>query len=97
MAQVNHLTNYKTDTFTDDAGMTNVVCHNTVIVKFDGESVTLNSGGWQTKKTKDDMNRAANQFRLMYRVFQKDFDWFVQTGGNADDVVPFTDNMTLAR
>ena len=38
--------------------------------------ITLDSGGYQTVTTKDRMNRF---LPLGYRVYQKDFDWYLQT------------------
>jgi len=39
-----------------------VTLHSTVIVKFDGANVTLNTGGWNTATTRNRMNQVANQF-----------------------------------
>lgn len=36
------------------------------------------------------MNQAADEFNLPYRVFQKDFEWFVDIMG---ETVEFYDNM----
>ena len=38
--------------------------------------ITLDSGGYQTVTTKDRMNRF---LPLGYRVYQKDFDWYLHT------------------
>jgi hypothetical protein len=39
--------------------------------------VTLDHGGHMTNTTKLRMNQTANQFGLGFRVYQKNFDWFV--------------------
>ena len=56
-----------------------------------GKRVTLDSGGWRTVTTKRKMNQAANQFGLIYSVFQRKGQWFVALVGNT--VVPFVDGM----
>ena len=97
MAQTQRLTSYKCAVHEHEicgSKVTSVVYHNTAIVNFDERSIRLNSGGWRTKKTKDDMNRASNQFDLGYTVFQKDFDWFVATAG---ETIPFVDHMCINR
>lgn len=91
MASIDHLTNYAT-TVAMYHGSTIVICHRTVIVEFNTQQIILNSGGWHTHKTKNDMNRASNQFCLGYRVFAKDYDWFVKHKGIIYD---FVDGMVL--
>jgi len=51
--------------------------HYTNVVKFNDYEIILNTGGWKTVTTKRRMNQAAEQFGLDFRVYQKDFDWFV--------------------
>jgi len=51
--------------------------HYTNVVKFNDYEIILNTGGWKTATTKRRMNQAAEQFGLDFRVYQKDFDWFV--------------------
>ena len=51
--------------------------HNTDVVQFDSQYITLNTGGWETATTKLRMNQASNQFNLGFSVYQKDFQWFV--------------------
>lgn len=50
---------HKTKVFTDDEGYTNVVYHETAVVKFNAEKIILNSGGWRTNTTKLRMNQAS--------------------------------------
>jgi hypothetical protein len=48
--------------------------HSTYVVKFHSdESVTLDSGGWQTVTTKERMNWVDN-----VRVYSDDFTWYVR-------------------
>lgn len=76
-------------------GETNVVYHNTTVVSFDADKITLNTGGWKTVTTKTRMNQASNQFDLGYDVRQKDFNWFVDYKGRSIPFNGFT--LELAR
>ena len=55
-------------------------------------NVILNSGGWQTKHTKNCMNDILDQFNL--KVIQKDFSWFLVDNHNTI-AWDFEDNMNL--
>jgi len=68
--------------------------HATDVVKWNEKLIVLKSGGWLTATTRTRMNQAANQFDLGYRVFQKNFKWYVQHKGKTLD---FEDNMILKR
>lgn len=48
-----------------------------VTVKPD-RTIILNTGGWRTATTKKRMNQAAIQYKLGYKVFQKNKNWYVQ-------------------
>ena len=51
-------------------GKTLVTLHKTVVVEFDGGSVTLRTGGWDTATTRARMNQASNRFCLGYSVYR---------------------------
>ena len=53
--------------------------YNTIIVEHDGDRVTLNTGGWETKHTKNCMNDFLSDFGI--KVSQVKFKWYV-TGSN---------------
>ena len=55
-------------------------------------NVILNSGGWQTKHTKNCMNDVLDQFNL--KVIQKDFSWFLVDNHNTI-AWDFEDDMNL--
>ena len=95
MSRSDQLSSYKTTIAPDGNGNTLVTYQSTAIVKFNRDSVTLNSGGWETVTTKRKMNQAARQFCLNYSVFQKAYEWFVTLPSG--DTVPFTDGMTISR
>lgn len=58
-----------------------MVYHDTEVVLFDADTIILDHGGWRTSTTKTRMNQTATQYGLGFRVFQKDFDWFVSYRG----------------
>ena len=75
-------------------GKTRVILHETEVVKFDTESIWLDSGGWETVTTKARMNQASNEFNLGYGVYQKDYQWYVDFRG---ETYKFVDGMRLRR
>ena len=93
MAQQHKLGTHKTNIITED-GMTKIIYHSTVIVRYREGVILLDSGGWQTSTTKTRMNQASSQFGLGYSVYQKNFEWFVVFKG---ETIPFKDGMVLMR
>jgi len=55
-----------------------------VVVIHPDDSVTLNSGGWQTSTTKDRINKYSP-----VKVYQKKYQWFLSDG------TPFQDGMIV--
>ena len=49
----------------------------TDIVTFNSGWIALNHGGYMTATTKRRMNRVAEAFDLGFKVYQKDYEWFV--------------------
>ena len=86
---------HATTIFTDD-NTTYVIYHSTAVVKFydkgKTERIILNSGGWETKTTKDRMNQTAQEYNLNYSVYQKDYIWYVNYGNK---IYQFQDKMQL--
>lgn len=80
MAQQNKLGSHKTSIFTDENGLTHVVYHNTKVVSFTSQYIILKTGGYETVTTKTRMNQASNQFGLGFRIYQRDFKWYVKFG-----------------
>jgi len=54
-----------------------VYYHDTCVVNVSGAYITLNTGGWTTPTTKRRMNQTSEAYNLGYRVYQKDFNWYV--------------------
>lgn len=93
MPQTGTIGKTATTIYTDN-GFTNVKYHQTNVVKFSPEKIILNSNGWNTATTKNRMNQTSNQFDLGYRVFQKDYSWYVDFKGETFD---YSDHMELNR
>lgn len=93
MNRMDNLSSHRTAIYSS-GGETRVIYVNTAIVEFDGESVTLRSGGYETVTTKRKMNQASRQFDLGYSVLQRDFAWYVTKPDGV--TVPFSDGMTFA-
>ena len=68
-------------TISDDGGKKTVRYHNTNVVTFDNNRVTLDTGGWTTYTTKKRMNQASQTFGIGFEVYQKDWEWFVEYKG----------------
>jgi len=82
MAQTNKVGAHKTRIYTDDAGYTCVLYHSTNVVKYNNDYIILNTGGYYSNTTKLRMNQASNQFGLGYKVYQKNYEWYVDYGGH---------------
>ena len=63
----------------DETGYTNTVVryHDTNVVTFNRDGVRLNHGGYKTATTKRRMNQVSEAFNLGFKVYQKNFEWFV--------------------
>ena len=81
-----------------DNGTTYLVYHKTAVVKhyikgqYRNDKVILNSGGWETKTTKDRLNAYAYENSLPYRIYQKDYTWFVTLDNKC---YPFEDGLQI--
>ena len=77
-----------------DQAMNCVTYHWTDVVCWDNKKIILSSGGYRTVTTKRRMNQASEQFGLGYRVFQKDYEWYVEYKGKVYD---YYDGIVLKR
>lgn len=77
------------------SGVTRVTYHNTVVVEFNNEEITLKTGGYETVTTKARMNQASNQFELGYQVYQRKNVWYVEYRGQTSAFT--TGTLTLDR
>ena len=72
--------------------------HDTNVVEFTPDTITLNSGGWLTATTKRRMNETASAYGLDFWVSQEDFKWWVFVGRGPNRYhTPFSDGMTFKR
>jgi hypothetical protein len=65
--------------------------YNTVILTMNDKYISLNTAGWKTNHSKKCMN---DNLPTGYRVFQKNFDWFVET---PKGIINFSDEMVIER
>lgn len=94
MPRMDKLSEYRTTWF-DDGDKGGVTYVRTQIVSWTHDTVTLNSGGYETVTTKRKMNQAANQFALGFGVYQRKGKWYVDDAqGNVHE---FHDGITLRR
>ena len=82
--------------YTDRHGVEHIRLHDTDIVSYhpDG-TMTIDSGGWQTRTTKDRINEYLPDHVTLY---QKNFTWFLDVrsvDGEHMETVPFEDGMTV--
>ena len=77
MKQDNQFKSYKTVRSSKN-GRTEGVHYKRPIVAFDKEEIILDTAGWWTRATMTRMNQVSRHFRLGYRVYQKDTQWFVE-------------------
>jgi hypothetical protein len=88
------LSNYATTWTTDDNGNGRVTYHQTTIVEWTPETITLRTGGHHTVTTKKKMNQAAAQFGLGFHMRMYHGTWLVDDGSGE---VPFHDGIVLRR
>ena len=86
MRRMDKLSNYRTAIFMCD-GWQCVVYAETIIVRWNDDTILLNTGGWKSVTTKRKMNQASAQFGLGFSVFQRKrndtwYAWYVQIGDN---------------
>lgn len=69
--------------------------HGNRIVDLQGNRILiLSSCGWQTSTTKERLNGVLEVFHLPYKIYQKNFQWFV-FNTETKESVEFRDNFTL--
>lgn len=76
---------YKIDT---DNGY-KIRLHDTNILEYKGSKIILDSGGFQTRTTKDRLNKYLPNDVYIY---QKDFDWYLKRDNK---IIPFKDEMII--
>jgi hypothetical protein len=67
---------------------------NTDIAILDGSALTLNTGGYRTKLTRDRLNDVLSFVGLPYKIKQIDFDWYIVSDNG--ETAKFDDGITIA-
>ena len=72
--------------------------HNTVVCEDLGDGRTrLNSGGFRTATTKRRMNEYAEAMGCEWRIFQRDYNWFISRHDLDTDTIEFHDGIEVKR
>ena len=73
-----------------------IVLHRTAIAVYDhkNQALKLNTGGWATVTTKSRLNAILDQLITGARVFQRDFNWYLNYNNQTHD---FMDGMILSQ
>ena len=80
--------------YNSNTNCSTVVLHRTAIATYDHntKAVKLNSGGYTTNTTKSRLNAILSELIAGARVFQRDFNWFLNYNNVTHD---FNDGMIL--
>ena len=83
--------------FEEETGVSVVRLHGNKIAEVGATFIRLFDGGWQTVTTKSRLNAILKEHgESGDRVFQKDFDWFVQMNtAQGLSTIPFFNSMRL--
>ena len=73
-----------------------IVLHRTAIAVWDhkNQALKLNTGGWATVTTKSRLNAILDQLMYGAKVFQRDFNWYLNYNNQTHD---FMDGMILSQ
>lgn len=82
-------------TIAKDGDAVNVTYHHTIVGSFDGETATLNSGGYLTATTKRRINQALETWGIDAVVYQENHDWYVRLADGS--TIPFFDGIEITR
>ena len=79
---------HKTSQGKTEDGKKTVRYHDTDVVTWDDNVIILDTGGWKTKTTRLRMNQVSEVYNLGYRVWQKDWVWYVDYKGETLEWLP---------
>ena len=54
-----------------------IIVHNTPVLVWDEYEITLSTGGYRSRLTKNKINDASLKFELGFRLYQKNHKWYV--------------------
>ena len=66
-----------------------VALTDTAVVTWDDKIIVLDTGGWKTKSTRLRMNQVSEVYNLNYRIWQKDWVWYVDWKGRTLEWLPY--------
>ena len=87
MANMQKIGSHKTTVRTENNNRI-VRYHNTDVVTFNDKFIYLNNGGFMTNTTKVRINQTANEYGLGFKLYQRNYTWFVEIF--SDDLYPVT-------
>ena len=85
MARTDKVGSHKTSKGTNGQGQRTIRYYDTDVVAWDDKVIILKNDGFTTKTTKLRMNQASEEHGLGYRVWQKDFKWYVEYEGETHE------------
>ena len=82
--------------YNSNTNWSTVVLHRTAIAVYDHntQALKLNTGGSHSNTTKSRLNAILSELKCGFRVFQKNFDWYLSTN---NQTVDFWDGMILSQ
>ena len=82
--------------YNESTNCSTVVLHRTAIAVYDhkNQALKLNTGGWYSVTTKSRLNAILDQLITGARVFQRDFNWYLNYN---NQTVDFWDGMVLSQ
>ena len=82
--------------FNSNTNCSSIYLHGHLIATFDHnlKAVKIDSCGYQTNTTKSRLNALLSEFKYGCKVFQKQWDWYLQ---NVNQTVDFWDGMILCQ
>ena len=86
MANMQKIGSHKTTVRTENNNRI-VRYHNTDVVTFNDKFIYLNNGGFMTNTTKVRINQTANEYNLWFKVYQKNYTWFVEIFPNGSHLI----------
>jgi hypothetical protein len=84
----------KRDRITSENGNVSLHLWGTKIVQFNGENITLFSGGYRTTTTKSRLNAVLRGLGCNWRIYQKNFAWYASHPSGLQDV-EFVEGLTF--
>ena len=80
--------------YNESTNCSTLVLHRTAIAVYDhnNQALKLNTGGWYSVTTKSRLNAILSELITGARVFQRDFNWFLNYNNSTHD---FNDGMIL--